>query len=472
MSLKSDIAIRSFSEPFQTPVADLEEFSASCARSASCYESWRTKQDESTASFFLTETFHHKARSIVRVTTRIARSEPISCRTLVLWAAFGASGWWSSNAIFAQLPLLVKTLPEGDTLGSELSAMTQLGNLFMVAYMVARRHLRLDPAALVCGMQLVGTIALVVCACVCSSSALPDKSVPLMVITVVTGGIGCTSGVHYWTFLLLFPARCSVGASVGMALGGVVCNMLAALQFCGRGELEGPRFSSGVFFIIAAVLQLFSMGIFLVITGKQGRTSTTATPEDSNNGLFGDAALLGSDVEGNDGVPQRSWFAFPAMNIALRGVAYLMPTLMPYAAAAYPLRRTQLLFWMLACQQAGETTGRGLEPSNGQAITAAMLALLVFAAFAAGAFYPTVLASIIPLDIAPIVIPAACMYFFLSYGMVETTIFQRIRRLSDQQEEIEDLSAMTGSLGQVGCFSSTLIVYLGFEFHATMAKQH
>lgn len=437
------------------------------------YDSWqsgssRRRVSNSIPSHLMTQTFTHKARARTRTFTAVTRAEPISCRTLILWAIFGTSGWWSSNAIFAQLPLLVKTLPEGDTLGNTLSAMTQLGNLFMVAYMVARRHLGLDPAALVCGLQIAGTIALVACAFVCSSAVLPSKSFPLIVLTVVTGGIGCISGVHYWTFLLLFPARCSVGASVGMALGGVICNMLAALQLCGLGESEGPRFSPGVFFLIAAVLQLLSIGIFILLQ-RQARPSNCASATEFDDG---DSALDLLGDERADGLPKGSRFAFPATNAINRGIVYLMPTLMPYTAAAYPLNRTQILFRMLVCQQAGETIGRGLEPSDGQAIMAAILALLTFAAFAAGAIYPTALAGIVPDDFAPIVIPAACMYFFISYGMFETTIFKRIRGLSKQQQEVEDLSAMTGSWGQVGCFSSTVMVYLGFQLHALMANEH
>jgi len=345
----------------------------------------------------------------------ISGDEHVSCCTMLLWAIIGTSGWWSTNVICAQLPLLLEEFTtEGPRLGNKVSAMTQLGNLGLAAYMLARRRVPMDPASLVYVMLVLGFVTLAGCSLMCCSAELPSESGLLLALALVAGCVGCTLSVHFWTLLLLYPPKCTLGASVGMSAGGVLANIFSCAQLCGRDKQE-PRFGSALFFAGAAAFQLLTLVCFLLVK-ERGQ--------------------------------QRSFYV---ANFTLHAFTYLLPTLMPYVAAAYPLQERQLYFYMLVCQQCGETTGRSLvATSNAPAALSTAMALLILTGLTFGAVWPEAFAAALDAQPARVVVPAACFLFFLTYGMLQTTVFQRIRCMSPQQHVAEDISAMTGSCGQLG----------------------
>jgi len=425
-------------------------------------------QRRSSTVELLAAPFHDKARARVRA---VEGGPVVSCGAFILWVVFGASGWWSTNAIASQLPLLTEVLPEKKALGNKLSAMAQGGNLFLATYMLLRRQVRMDPTVVIFIMMILGCTALGGCAMFWDCAFPPGESLPLLACAVVAGGVGCTSGVTYWTFLLLYPPRCTIAASVGMSLGGVLANLLAAVQFCGVGN-NGARFGPTEFFALAAAIQLLGMASFLVVTRARLQDAdgwSLHEPLSPNDELLGRVAGIRAkrvqETDEESDPIQRSRAAFCSLNFLVRGVTYLMPTLMPYVAGAYPELRMQLLFWMLLGQQLGETAGRALEPSPCGAAALGGLAVLDFSAFVVVACCPPVLSSWLPQAYAQLLIPAACTFYFLSYGMIETAIFKWIRGLSKRSLEVEDLSAMTGSCGQMGSLASTLLVFLCFELH-------
>jgi len=492
---------RSMSETLLSPWSESAEAEATrVVRTESwpCYESSlqssRLPQNEELPlEELLKRPFHAKARATERANSKVATEKGnhkgscgdkgVSWCTLLLWAVIGTSGWWSTNAISAQLPLLTEVFPEGPRLGNKVAAMTQLGNLGLAVYMLARRRKPMDPAALVCVMLVLGSVALAGCSLISCSAVRPaSESTILLALTLVAGCVGCTTSVHYWTLLLLYPPDCTLGASMGMGLGGVLANCFSCLQLCGRGE-RGPRFGPAPFFAGAAAFQLLTLVCFLVVN-RRGQSSSKRWLAGSS--LYNGAGttesahclLSGAEEEHcgqqasnghSDATQMGSRRSFYTANFALHGVTYLVPTLMPYVAAAYPSQRTQLLFWMLACQQCGETTGRGLVTSNLVAAgLCATTALLIFAGLTVGAVWPEALAATLDAQPAGVIVPAACFCYFLTYGMLQTAVFKRIRCLAPQQHVAEDVSAMTGSCGQLGSLTSTLVVFLGFEFYALL----
>jgi len=352
--------------------------------------------------------------------------------------------------------------------------MTQAGNMCLAAYMLLRRSVTLDPVTVIGSMLALGAVALA------ASAALWDTLVfgaclPLMALTVIAGGVGCTSNVTYWTFLLMHPPRCTVAASVGMSLGGVLVNALASLQFCG---VEGgvPRFGPSAFYAAAAALQLASIGCFLAVHREGERMQEESC---GMLGAVGEGAdclfqpLPGAPKRAASGAPGRGLrAAFCASTFALRGITYLMPTLMPYVAGAYPPLRQQLLFWMLLGQQVGETAGRGMTPSPRAAAVVVAAAAFVFAFFVAGALSPPALAELLPSDLARALVPALGTFYFLAYGMLETALFRWIRDLSNDRQVVEDLSAAVGFLGQLGSLTSTFTVFLALELRAALVGGH
>jgi len=313
-------------------------------------------------------------------------------------------------------------------------------------------------------MLVLGFVALAGCSLMCCSSELPSESSLLLALALVAGCVGCTSSVHCWTLLLLYPPKCTLGASVGMSAGGVLANIFSCAQLCGRDKQE-PRFGSALFFAGAAAFQLLTLVCFLLV--KERGQQRRSLPNGSGN--TESSQYLLSDNKRQDS-PQMEWRrSFYVANFTLHAFTYLLPTLMPYVAAAYPLQERQLYFYMLVCQQCGETTGRSLvATNNAPAGLSAAMALPIFTGLTFGAVWPEAFAATLDAQPAGVIVPAACFLFFLNYGMLQTTVFQRIRCMSPQQHVAEDISAMTGSCGQLGSLASTLSAWLCLEIYTAL----
>ncbi|CAE8717154.1 unnamed protein product, partial [Polarella glacialis] len=178
---------------------------------------------------------------------------PVPQASLLLWCLFGASGWWSSNAISAELPLYVSLLPEAQQVGMLISVATQLGNIFPILYKVLQPHLNIEVRRLIHCMQVLALVSLLATAALWDEQTL-GRSLPLLGLTFVTGGVGCMTDVTFWSYAMAFPARCTKAISVGMTLGGLMLNLLSVLQMGGRSAKD-PRFSPQTFFLISALLQ-------------------------------------------------------------------------------------------------------------------------------------------------------------------------------------------------------------------------
>lgn len=62
-----------------------------------------------------------------------ARKQTIMKESLA-FLVVGMSGWWTLNAVLAQLPTFVVSSVEHDEIGNQLSTFTQLGNVFPFVY--------------------------------------------------------------------------------------------------------------------------------------------------------------------------------------------------------------------------------------------------------------------------------------------------------------------------------------------------
>ena len=57
-------------------------------------------------------------------------------RTALWFCVFGTSGWFSTNALYAEQPVFVDVLPEAQQFGNLLSVAVQCGNIFPIAYKI------------------------------------------------------------------------------------------------------------------------------------------------------------------------------------------------------------------------------------------------------------------------------------------------------------------------------------------------
>ena len=151
----------------------------------------------------------------------------------------GMSGWWVYQALYMEAPIFVQcknettasymvtdssgnstykpgctyTLPEGDNITNQMSAAGQIGNAFLFIYRIfgrfcGSRRIRLP---LVIGIWLgIGCISAVVAAFFWQTHVRVfnvDRSVPLLLVALFSGGLGCISSQTYWQFAADFPAR-------------------------------------------------------------------------------------------------------------------------------------------------------------------------------------------------------------------------------------------------------------------------
>ena len=62
--------------------------------------------------------------------------------TALWFFLFGTSGWFSSNVFFAEQPVFVDKTPEQHQFSNLLSVATQIGNVFPIAYKIAKHCFR------------------------------------------------------------------------------------------------------------------------------------------------------------------------------------------------------------------------------------------------------------------------------------------------------------------------------------------
>jgi len=382
----------------------------------------------------------------------------VSKLTLFLWILFGASGWWSSNVIFAELPLFVAQLPAGEKLGNQLSLMTQLGNIFLIAYKILDYHCQFRSADVIQVMMGMAVLSLLACAN-CWDHLIDGRSMPLLVVMGVAGGVGCLSNATYWSLMISYPAVCTKACSIGMSLGGVFTTWLAAAQLAGRPD-KSPRFTARAYFSVAAALQCILWLVVMVLDGKLTRclhawggrsaelaqnllprpVQTFRTNSDPSEVVTPDKLVLG---------------VLLFCSFLVHAMTYTVPSLMPFVASACSEhesddRAQQILLWMLVCQQAGETSGRMLAPVGRAKILLPALTtiyfVVVFVIFFAITTQPHLMGNTVGCNVAMPVLPMMCFGYFCSFGVMQTFLFLSARRLASETADKELLASQMGSL--------------------------
>lgn len=437
-------------------------------------------------------------------------AEKVSRVELGKWVLFGASGWWSCNAIMSELPLFITSLHGAEKMGSQLSMMTQLGNVLLVIFAIVG-----DRVSVRCAINLMmvsAMVSLALCAFLWDE-VVAGRDYPLLVLMVVAGGVGCMSNYTYWALMISYPPECTKALSIGTSLGGVFTTALAALQMAGR-EANHPRFGVRAFFIMMAMLQ----GVWWSVAWQRlrGRTATKEAARSCSSAM--DSPLLcacsesdrpscncvvrtrtipvsriSSAVNGDRigvvaacvSVPRTGWQETkgwqrlgqsPAVvllyicSLLLHAAAFTMPALMPYLAAAYDEQTTrqQILLWILTTQQFGDTFGRFLiafENLDLLANAATVYFVVVFVASLAAAIRPELLAAALSGAQACVVLPALTFGLYASYGVLHTQMFLSARTSARKDGEASDemaerISSNIGFYGQLGSLLANLLAFL------------
>lgn len=210
----------------------------------------------------------------------------------LLGCAFGLGSWVVVNGLWVELPLIVKTLPEGWDLPSYLTVIIQLANLGPLV--VTLTH-KLCPGRLKEHYVIFPVLSIGVVSCVLlgffwdrtTVVAGAPRSTAFLTITFFLSMLDCTSSVTFLPFMNQFPAEYVSTYFIGEGLSGFIPGVVALAQGVGlskcvntsvpagnstnettwvmQTEYLPPNFSTEVFFFILAAMVCISLAAFTML---------------------------------------------------------------------------------------------------------------------------------------------------------------------------------------------------------------
>ena len=217
----------------------------------------------------------------------------------ILICVFGLSSWLAINGMWAELPVIVPVLPEGNRLPSILIITTQIANVGPLIYIcissvssyVKKKRVNLEiPAVFV--IILLGIITCVLLAIFWDyTSVLFNKrrSVPLIVLSFFLALVDCTSTLVYIPYMERFPEKYISALFIGESFGALFPSLLALIQGSYEADnnstnssfannifikttdnntsssYNGLLFSVDLYFVFLAVMTVVSGGGFVLL---------------------------------------------------------------------------------------------------------------------------------------------------------------------------------------------------------------
>ncbi|XP_059143937.1 solute carrier family 52, riboflavin transporter, member 3-B-like [Physella acuta] len=171
----------------------------------------------------------------------VAEKERTKFGVHVLVVLFGITSWSIMNGLWVELPILVADLPEGWTLPSYLTIISQCGNLgpilfSLLVYLVPHRKFETPTSLLV-------NLALTLCAALyaffwnrTAVVAGGDHSVTLLSLTLCQAIFAATTSMCYLAFMAHLKAYYMGSIFIGMSLSGLIPALAAVGQ--GSGDVR------------------------------------------------------------------------------------------------------------------------------------------------------------------------------------------------------------------------------------------
>ena len=228
-------------------------------------------------------------KKMKRFWTDLRSKLPGSLLTYALFCVFGIGSWIAINGIWAEISILVLTLPECYTLPAILVITIQCANLgpltyTVIKYLFSRCRLSSKEYYLEVGavftLVTVGTVACVLLVFFWDSTAHlfgSNHSIALIVLTFFLALVDCTSSVVFLPFMRHFPAEYISALYVGEGSSGVLASVVALSQGFVNNNITscmynytginilGIHFSPNVYFIFLAAMMILCGLAFLGI---------------------------------------------------------------------------------------------------------------------------------------------------------------------------------------------------------------
>lgn len=205
----------------------------------------------------------------------------------ILAILFGIGTWVGINGMFVQLPLLVKTAPEGWNLPSYMSVAVQIANLGPLVYAILRKiwPQKLNDAYCIYVVLFIGLVAATLVPFLydytTDISGEPRSTVFLILVFSVSI-VGCTSSVLFFPFMRHFKEIYLISYLIGEGLSGFLPSIVALIQGIGGNPecvvtllpdgnttlnliYKEPLFGTSYFFGFIAIAMLFSFCAFFLL---------------------------------------------------------------------------------------------------------------------------------------------------------------------------------------------------------------
>ena len=214
---------------------------------------------------------------------------PKSLLLYFLISLFGIGSWIAINGIWAEMSILINTLPECQNLPALIVVIIQISNIGPLLYGTVKYLLhRYKLGNYQIYLEIVTTFVLIFVGILASIllSLFWDKtalifnrlhSVSFLLLAFFLGLVDCTSSVVFVPFMQHFPAEYMSALYIGEGLSGVFPSIAALSQgfvnnnisctgnYTGH-EALGIRFSPNVYFIfLAGMMLLCGMAFILII---------------------------------------------------------------------------------------------------------------------------------------------------------------------------------------------------------------
>ena len=211
-----------------------------------------------------------------------SRFNEVSLTTYSLFVLLGLASWFATNGVLLESPVLAAFLPECDKLKSYIIVIIQLANVGPVIYLGIKGCMKLADKR----TNLLDTVAIYFVLCVGLLSCLlitifwskqlsifeKNVSISFFFLTACIALVNNTNTVLLLPYFSSFPGFYLSALYVGEALSGFLPSLWVSIQGmpnslnCSQaGNIDGIRFSPGVFFSLLILCSILSLIGFALI---------------------------------------------------------------------------------------------------------------------------------------------------------------------------------------------------------------
>eukprot|EP01125_Pyxidicula_operculata_P010192 TRINITY_DN3359_c0_g1_i3.p1 TRINITY_DN3359_c0_g1~~TRINITY_DN3359_c0_g1_i3.p1 ORF type:complete len:429 (+),score=63.24 TRINITY_DN3359_c0_g1_i3:184-1470(+) len=183
-----------------------------------------------------------------------------------LFFTIGLTSWLLTNAMFLEIPIFIRRLPEHYNIASYLVISTQVGNVVGLVHFILRSHF----SKLLPKYSLLVTLIFAMCVALCTSFFWEhtikygdeEWSIALLVLCGLSGAVGSLSVVIMIPFAAIHGTWLTSAIASGMGSNGIVASLVSLAQ---QPQNDVPVFDVNIFFFVMFGIICLSLISALII---------------------------------------------------------------------------------------------------------------------------------------------------------------------------------------------------------------